>query len=143
MYACHIQHNKLQVNTSFLSPNQSVNDVFIFSVMHQVCNQLDSWFSEAKTAQLQSRGRACFVRSVWTSEDRNIAKAIHVSNSLCLTFFSSLQYYHHHHLNLQIEKIYYTVSSSEVMLLIWMRHCSLHAADESVIHKEVWYRRNT
>ena len=44
--------------------------------------RIDSWFSEAKTAQLQSRGRACFVRSVWTSEDRNVAKAIHVSNSL-------------------------------------------------------------
>lgn len=60
MYACHIQHNKLQVNTSFLSPNQSVNDVFIFSVMHQVCNQLYSWFSQAKPAQPQSSGRTSF-----------------------------------------------------------------------------------
>ena len=66
-----------------------------------------------------------------------------MSPILCFTFFSSLQYYHHHHLNLQIEKTYYTVSSSEVMLLIWTRHCSLRAVDESVIHKDVWYRRNT
>lgn len=71
MYACHIHHNKLQVNTSFLSPNQSVNDVFIFSGMHQVCNQLYSWFSQGKHAQLHSSGRACFCQKyldIWGQE---------------------------------------------------------------------------
>lgn len=111
MYACHIQHNKLQVNTSFLSPNQSVNDVFIFSVRHQVCNQLYSRFSQAKLMPLWSSGRASFRQKrldMWGQE--------HSWSNPFLQFTSfysssSLQYYHRLHHHLHLKKIYYIASA--------------------------------
>lgn len=87
MYACHIQHNKLQVNTSFLSPNQSVNDVFIFSVRHQVCNQLYSRFSQAKPAQPQSSGRTSFCEEPLDTRGQERSRS-HLSLQFALLYFT-------------------------------------------------------
>lgn len=137
MYACHIQHNKLQVNTSFLSPNQSVNDVFIFSVMHQVCNQLYSWFSQGKHAQLHSSGRAYFCQKylgIWGQDCgwSNPFLQFTLFHFTTATPILSLSLHNFH-----LTRTYYTVSASVGDAKTQKRHCSLPTLEGFTIYKWV------
>lgn len=63
---------------------------------------------------LRAEEERAFVKSDWTSEDKNMTETTHLSNSLCSTSSASLRYYHHLHHNLHLKKIYYTVFASVV-----------------------------
>lgn len=73
---------------------------------------------------LRAAEEHAFVRSISTSNGRNVAQAIHFTNSLCFTA-SSLQYYQHLHHNPQREKIYHSVC-------MYLRQCYNYNLDRTL-----------